>query len=110
MSLGKMKIIFALFFVPKFHLMISYLELYCEKVDKDEVSYNEGTLHFFSYDRHIFHIPKIIFGVIRTLIIKLDLHVPAGIRRKASTSRKYYTPKVSLSATALQWIYRIALF
>ena len=76
MSLGKMKISFPLFFVPKFHLMISYLELYCEKVDKDEVSYNKGTLHFFSYDRHIFHIPKIIFGVIRTLIIKLDLHVP----------------------------------
>ena len=66
MSLGQMQISFPLFFVPKFHLMISYLELYCEKVDKDEISYN--TLHFFSNDPHIFHIPKIIFGVIRTLI------------------------------------------
>ena len=82
MSLGKMQISFPLFFVPKFHLMISYLELYCKKVDKDEVSYNKGILHFFSYDPHIFHIRKIIFGVIRTLIIKLDLHVPAGIRKE----------------------------
>jgi hypothetical protein len=60
--------------------MISYLELYCEKVDEDEVSYNKGTLHFFSYDLHIFHIPKFIFGFSRTLIIKLDL--PAGIRKE----------------------------
>jgi hypothetical protein len=61
--------------------MISYVELYCEKVDKDEVSYNKGMLHFFSYDPHIFHIPKIIFGFSRTLIIKLDL--PAGIRKES---------------------------
>jgi hypothetical protein len=76
-----MQISFPLFFVPKFHLMISYLELYYEKVDKDEISYNKGILHFLSYDPHIFHIPKFIFLVIRTLLIKLDLHVPAGIRK-----------------------------
>jgi hypothetical protein len=73
--------------------MISYLELYCEKVDKDEVSYNKGTLHFFSYDPHIFHIPKIIFGVIRTLIIKQTYMNLQESGRKASTSRKYYTPQ-----------------
>jgi hypothetical protein len=75
-----MQISFTLLFVPKFHLMISYLELYCEKVDKDEVSYNKGTLHFFSYDPHLFHISKIIFGFSRTLIIIVDL--PAGIRKE----------------------------
>jgi hypothetical protein len=62
MSLGEMQISFPLFFVPKFHLLISYLELYCEKVDKDEVSYNKGTLHFFSYDPHIPHTKNHIWG------------------------------------------------
>jgi hypothetical protein len=50
---------------------------------------------------HIFHIRKIIFGVSRTLIIKLDL--PAGIRKEAY--RSITAPKLSLSATALRGIY-----
>jgi hypothetical protein len=65
MSLGKMQISFLLFFAPKFHL-ISYLELYGEKVDKDEISYNKAiaTLHFFSYDpcTYIPHTKNHIWG------------------------------------------------
>jgi hypothetical protein len=87
--------------------MISYLELYCEKVDKDEVSYNKGILHFFSYDPHIFHIPKIIFGVIRTLIIK-QTYSTCTCRNHEGRPRHLVSttpPKVSLSATALQGVY-----
>jgi hypothetical protein len=52
MSLGEMQISFLLFFAPKFHL-ISYLELYSEKVDKDEVSYNKAIHNISSRITHI---------------------------------------------------------
>jgi hypothetical protein len=67
MSLGELQISFPLFFVPKIHLMTSYPEtLTAKKLIKLRILTIK--IHYILLRMiQILHIPKIIFGVSRTL-------------------------------------------
>ena len=68
MSLGELQISFPLVFVPKIHLMTSYLEiLTVKKLIKMAFFTIKIYITFLLRMSPILHIPKIIFGVSHTL-------------------------------------------
>ena len=71
MSLGELQISFPLFFVPKIHLMTSYPETLTVKKFIKMRFFTIKIPYISSYRMtQILQIPKIIFGVSRTLIFR----------------------------------------